>query len=198
MTVAAIGWLTSWAIEADQLPHRGDAIGVREFHLRLALATLAVRGAWASARLRSVKSSTKATPSSCVPSKATAPISTGTRLPSFRKYSFSNGLARPDRLQVGQPLFGGGAPFGGCHVRPAHSTRDKILAAVSHHVEKGVVGVEEPPLEIEDDDADDVGVEQTPDLLIALCEIVVELDVLLGRFSSPSRFEPCERQRRPC
>ena len=28
-------------------------------------------------------------------------------------------------------------------------------------------------------------------------EIAVELDVLLGRFSPPSRFEPRERQRRP-
>ena len=42
-----------------------------------------------SARLRSVRSSTKATPWLTSSSKLATPIKTGTRLPSFRKYSFS-------------------------------------------------------------------------------------------------------------
>src|SRR5258705_483220 len=49
----------------------------------------------ASARLRSVRSSTKATPWSRCSSNAAEPISTGTRLPSLRKYSFSTGGNRP-------------------------------------------------------------------------------------------------------
>ena len=46
---------------------------------------------WRSARLRSVKSSTNARPLSPSSLNIAAPISTGTRLPSFRKYSFSKG-----------------------------------------------------------------------------------------------------------
>jgi hypothetical protein len=49
----------------------------------------------ASARLRSVKSSTKATPWFPPSSKVAAPISTGRRLPPFRKYSFSYGCTVP-------------------------------------------------------------------------------------------------------
>src|SRR6267154_2510290 len=49
----------------------------------------------ASARFCSVRSSTKATPWSRCSSNAAAPISTGTRLPSLRKYSFSTGGERP-------------------------------------------------------------------------------------------------------
>ena len=44
-----------------------------------------------SAHLRSVRSSTKATPWSRSSPNAAKPINTGTRPPSFRKYSFSNG-----------------------------------------------------------------------------------------------------------
>src|SRR6202011_5296986 len=33
-------------------------------------------------------------------------------------------------------------PFGGCQRRPAEVTRNEILAAVSHHMEKGFIGVE--------------------------------------------------------
>ena len=38
-----------------------------------------------------LKSRMKATPSFSLPSKSAPPSSTGTRVPSFRKYSFSNG-----------------------------------------------------------------------------------------------------------
>ncbi len=54
-----------------------------------------------SARLRSVKSSTKATPWLPLCSKLAMPMSTGTRLPSFRKYSFSNGCKLPVVLSSG-------------------------------------------------------------------------------------------------
>ena len=48
-----------------------------------------------SARLRSVRSSTNETPWFPLSSNSVPPISTGTRLPSFRKYSFSNGWTIP-------------------------------------------------------------------------------------------------------
>ncbi len=49
-----------------------------------------------SARLRSVMSRTKATPSSCFHSKSARAIRIGTRLPSLRKYSFSRGCTVPN------------------------------------------------------------------------------------------------------
>ena len=78
------------------------------------------------------------------------------------------------------------------------ATRDEILPVVSHHAEKFVIGLENAPLDFPDNDPDDVGVDQAPDLLIARLDIALELDVLLCRFSPPPRFEPCERQRCPC
>src|SRR5439155_1343550 len=49
-----------------------------------------------SAALRSLRSSTQEKPPPTPPSKSAAPTSTGTREPSFRMYSFSNGLETPE------------------------------------------------------------------------------------------------------
>ena len=78
------------------------------------------------------------------------------------------------------------------------ATRGEILAVVSHHAEKLVIGLKNAPLDFPDDDADDIGVDQAPDLLVARQEIAVERDVLRDRFTPPDRFEPRERQRHPC
>ncbi|MGA7263176.1 MAG: hypothetical protein WCA23_11740 [Stellaceae bacterium] len=78
------------------------------------------------------------------------------------------------------------------------ATRGEILSVVSHHAEKRVIRVKNATFEIPDDDPDDVGVDQAPDLLFALFKIALQVDVLLRRFPPPSRFEPRERQRRPC
>src|SRR6266852_6239600 len=80
-----------------------------------------------SARLRSVKSSTKATPWSRCSSKA---------------------------------------------------ARNEIVAAVSHHMEKGFVGVENATFKIPHDDPDDVRVDQAADLGLPFLEIVVQTGVL--------------------
>ena len=80
---AAIGWLTSWAIEAVSWPIVA---------IRFACASSA------SARLRSVRSRTKMTKASPRSSNVAPPVSTGTRLPSFRKYSFSKGWTLPTVL----------------------------------------------------------------------------------------------------
>src|SRR5262249_59195422 len=64
-----------------QLPHHAHSVHVRQIGLKLTGCLFP--------RLRSVKSSTNATPSLPLSLKSAIPISTGTRLPSFRKYSFS-------------------------------------------------------------------------------------------------------------
>src|SRR6267378_3504634 len=123
-----------------------------------------------SARLRSVKSSTKETPWSRRSSKAAPPRSTGTRL--LERFMASG---RPDLCRS---PFVSVVPFGGCQRRPAEATRNEIVAAVSHHMEKGFVGVENATFKIPHDDPDDVRVDQTADPGLPFLEIVVQTGVL--------------------
>src|SRR5882757_1652182 len=53
-------------------------------------------------------------------------------------------------------------------VGPAYAARDEILVIVPQHVEKGFTGLQNPAVEIPDEDADDVGVDQAPNLRFAL------------------------------
>jgi hypothetical protein len=53
----------------------------------------------------------------------------------------------------------GGGMFRRRKVSPADAARDEILTIVSHHVEKGVIGIGDPTVKIPDDDPDDVGVD---------------------------------------
>jgi hypothetical protein len=76
--------------------------------------------------------------------------------------------------------------------------RGEILPVVSHHAEKLVIGLKNAPLDFPDDDTDDVGVDQAPDLLVAGQQIAVECDILRDRLAPPVRLEPCKRQRRSC
>ena len=107
-------------------------------------------------------------------------------------------LGSPDPLELCHGKRVAVAPFRRRHRGPVQATRGEILPVVPHHAEKFVIGLKNAPLDFPDDDPDDVGVDQAPDLLIALFDIALEPDVLLCRFSTPSRFEPCERQRHPC
>jgi hypothetical protein len=73
----------------------------------------------------------------------------------------------------------------------------RILAVVSHHAQKGVIGLEDAavdsqmmiPMMLE-------STRRRIFLSVARFEIAVELDVLLGGFSPPFRLQP--RQRHPC
>ena len=75
---------------SGELPHRGDAICVREFHQGFTVAPLVFAAfGFRPLERRQIKDEADAiirTSPNMVP-----PISTGTRLPSFRTYSFSNG-----------------------------------------------------------------------------------------------------------
>src|SRR6266851_4130105 len=57
------------------------------------------------------------------------------------------------------------APLRRSEVRPPYAARDEILMLVSHDAEKGFVGLQNPAVEIPHEDADDVGVDQAPDLV---------------------------------
>jgi hypothetical protein len=72
-------------------------------------------------------------------------------------------LQSPALRELGdQPLIAF-APFRGSQVPPDQATSGEILAVVSHDGEERVVRVDDPPFELSDEDADDVGVDQTSD-----------------------------------
>ncbi len=86
----------------------------------------------------------------------------------FPKVLLLKRLQTPGHLQLGQPAsYIGVTPFGRRQLRPTHATRDDILMVVADHAEKCVVGLDDPAVEIPDKDADDVGVDQAPNLPFA-------------------------------
>jgi hypothetical protein len=87
------------------------------------------------------------------------------------------------------------APVRGRQIRPTHVARSEVLAIVTHDSEKRLIGLKNPTIEIPDEDADYVGVDQayrrsgtsrrtlqadrgSPDLGFAFREIAIEMGVL--------------------
>ena len=89
-------------------------------------------------------------------------------------------------------------PLRGSQLHAVQTTRREILAVVSYDPKERIIGLENLAFDLPDDDADDVGIEQAPDLLVPLFQIAVEPDVLLGRPATAPRFEPRQRHRRRC
>ena len=68
------------------------------------------------------------------------------------------------------------APFGRRQLRP--SQRGEILPGISDDIEKGLVGFDDPAVNIPDHNPDDVRVDQTADPSLPLPEIAVETGIL--------------------
>src|ERR1700756_1894563 len=68
------------------------------------------------------------------------------------------------------------APFGRRQIGPAYSARDEILAAVLQHPQKRFVGIDDCTFEVPDEDSQNVGVDQAPDLLLRALAISDVLD----------------------
>src|SRR5262249_1629627 len=64
-------------------------------------------------------------------------------------------------------------PLGRRQISPAHPARKQVLTLVPQQTEKCVVGVENGAVEIPNDDPDDVGVYQPPDLRLAFRKVAV-------------------------
>ena len=97
----------------------------------------------------------------------------GTRLPSFRKYSFSIGSRTPGPFVLFDPLCVALAPVPRGQIVPVDATRCEVITVVSDDPEKRVIGLENPTVEVPDEDADDVGVDQAPNLRFAIFEIAI-------------------------
>src|SRR3989442_4519776 len=87
-------------------------------------------------------------------------------------------LKRPSSLQFYHGAFVALAPFGRRQIGPTHSTRNEIFTAVLHHAQKRFVGFDDRTFEVPDEDPQNVGVDQTPNLPFAICEIAIKPRVL--------------------
>jgi hypothetical protein len=84
----------------------------------------------------------------------------------------------PGRLQFCLRERGALAPFGRRQVGPAHPAGDEILPVVSHHLEVGLIGLDDVTLAGEDEDPDDIGVDQAPDPRFPFLKFAVQPAVL--------------------
>src|SRR5262245_57670721 len=66
------------------------------------------------------------------------------------------------------------APFRRGQLTPAHAPGDEIFAIVLDDAQKRFVGFENSTFDIPDEDADDIGLEQAPDLCFACCELSMQ------------------------
>jgi hypothetical protein len=70
------------------------------------------------------------------------------------------GLNRPCRLEIRRRAFVSLAPFSWRQIGPAQTTRDEIVTTVLQHVEKRVIGLKNPSVEIPHENPDNVGIHQ--------------------------------------
>src|SRR5436190_24056385 len=88
------------------------------------------------------------------------------------------GLNSPGRVEFCDGPFVALAPFSWRQVGPPQSTRDKVRAFVAGHPQERIIGVANPAVQIPEHDPDDVGVDQPPDLRLALLKLAVQSAVL--------------------
>ena len=94
------------------------------------------------------------------------------------------GLNRPRRPEIRRRAFVSLAPFSWRQVGPADPTRDEIVTTVLQHVEKRIIGFENPSIETPDQDPNDVRINQSSNTRLALLEIAIETRVLQGHCCS--------------
>src|SRR6476660_9934490 len=146
-----------------QLARRRDAVGVRELQLHLAISPLV----FASFRLHpfalgqiKYEGDTLVTALlKCCPTNQyghTTTVFSGVFLFERIEPAAASLLFDPCVIPV--------APVGRRQVRPPYAARNQILAVVVHHAKKFVVGLKYATVEIPDENPDDIGIDQAPDL----------------------------------
>ena len=160
-----------------ELPHGRDAIRVRQLHLHLAVAPLALACfCFRPLALGQIEhEGDTLVPAFFEGRRAEQHGHTAAVLP---EVLLLERLQAPALLVLFHQPRVAVAPFRRRQICPAYATGDEILAVVSHHTEKRVIGLENLTFEIPNEDPDDVGVDQAPDLRFAFCEIAVQAGIL--------------------
>src|SRR6516162_6263133 len=58
--------------------------------------------------------------------------------------------------------------------------RNKIVSLEAQHVEKRIVGFDDATFEVPDDDPDDIGVDEAPNLRLLLLKIAIQSGIIEG------------------
>jgi hypothetical protein len=66
------------------------------------------------------------------------------------------------------------APFLRGQICPIHAPRGEILPVVSHHPQERVISLNNLAVDVPDDDPDDIGIDQAPDLGFAFAEATMD------------------------
>src|SRR5262249_1403851 len=96
----------------------------------------------------------------------------------FPKILLLKWLKAPGRAQFRQGTFVVLAPFRRRQSGPAHTARNQLLTVIPYDTEKRVIGLKNSTFEIGNEDANDIGVDQTPNLPFAICQIEIEPRIL--------------------
>src|SRR5262249_26204546 len=92
-------------------------------------------------------------------------------------FLFKN-LADPGGTQLRYGTHVSVAPLRRGEFGPGQRARNKVATIVPNDPQKGVVGLENPTVEIANEDPDNVGVDQTTNLGFAVCEVAIEARIL--------------------
>src|SRR5262245_29016438 len=75
-------------------------------------------------------------------------------------------------------MFGALAPFWRGQSGPAQAARNQVLTVIPDDTEKRVIGLKNSTFEIGNEDPNDVGVDQTPNLSFAIFEVAIKPRIL--------------------
>src|SRR5262249_46838832 len=75
-------------------------------------------------------------------------------------------------------MFGALAPFWRGQSGPAQAARNQVLTVISDDTEKRVIGLKNSTFEVGNEDANDVGVDQKPNLSFAIFEVAIKPRIL--------------------
>src|SRR5215831_12865395 len=96
----------------------------------------------------------------------------------FAKILLLERLKAPGRAQFRQGALVVLAPFRRRQSGPAHIARNQVFTVIPYDTEKRVIGLKNSTFEIGNEDANNVGVDQTPNLPFAICQIEKEPRIL--------------------
>ncbi|MNL01015.1 hypothetical protein D3C87_1214680 [compost metagenome] len=156
-----------------QLSHGRHPVGVRQLGLHLAVAPLALAHAlFGLLALGQVKHERHA----LLPAGAEGSQADDDRHPRaiLADVLLLEWRGVPGLLALGQRTFAVRAHLRRGQVAPAHPAGDQILARVAHHAQEGVVGFQHVAGHVPDNDADDIGLHQPPDLRLPLGHVAVQ------------------------
>src|SRR5258706_4742250 len=159
-----------------KLPHRRDAIDVREFQLHLTVSPLAFPSfclnPFALAQIKHEGDTLVTTLFKCCPTNQYGHTATV-----FSSVFLFERLEPAATFLLFDPCVIPVAPVGRRQICPPYAAREEVLTAVAHHAKKFVIGLKNAAIEIPDENSDDVGIAQAPDLSLAFRDVAVQTSV---------------------